>query len=108
LSAKHIMQQGKAEQKKVETMKRNIEIMKARVNMSEELRGQIRKNEIKRRWTRNLTEKYCTLKHIRSCMIELRKEGRLPNNREDYRPNYKGIQYVFGENASEIVSYLHY
>jgi hypothetical protein len=51
------MQQGKAEQKKVETMKRNIEIMKARVNMSEELRGQIRKNEIKRRWTRNLTEK---------------------------------------------------
>ncbi len=102
INGHYLLKWGKAQQKTAETMKRTVEVMKARANMSDELRGQIRKNEIKRRWTRNLTEKYCTPKQIRLYIKELRNNGKLPSNKSEYKPNYKGIQYVFGDNASEI------
>jgi hypothetical protein len=75
-------------------MKKTIEAVVAHGNLSEELRESMRANEIKNRWKRNLIEKYCTPKQIRLYMKELRNDGKLPLEKHEYKPNYKGIQCI--------------
>jgi hypothetical protein len=99
INGHYLLKRNKAIEKGAETMKKTIEAVERSGNMSEELRQQMRAHEIKQRWKRRLTKEYCTPKYIRSCIKELKKQEKLS---DDYRPNFKGIQHVFGENAGEV------
>lgn len=57
---------------------------------------------IKEGLRRKLAKDYATDKQIRAHVKELRQADKLPKHRSDYKPNIKGIRYVFLENASEI------
>lgn len=69
---------------------------------SPELREQLENEDIEEHWKRSLVKDYATDKQIRAQVRELRQTGKLPKHRSEYKPNIKGIGYVFEENASEI------
>jgi hypothetical protein len=107
----HIIQQingdylsdwAKRQLKCLETREEMTKNVIANAYLSSELREQIRNDEIKRNWKSILVRDYANDKQISAQIRELRQIGELPKLRSKYKPNIKGIRYVFAENASEI------
>jgi hypothetical protein len=88
-------------EKYVETSKPITENVMRNASRCKEERDALAKQSLKDRFRRKF-KRECTPKEIRRQITELRKEKKLLESKKDYRPNIKGIQYVFVENASEI------
>jgi hypothetical protein len=101
INGDYLLKHNKAQTKHIETSERRTKNMMEIVSLSEKERDALRKQEFQRRWMDNF-KKECTPKYIRTQIVELRKNGKLPQNKKDYRPNIKGIQYEFIKNASEV------
>lgn len=95
----YLLKWGRQQEKYYKTMMETTEEVSTIAELSEETRAELRKNEIKENWKRRLVKQHCTPKRIRNRIAELRKKSKIVG---DYKPNMKGIEYEFRENASEV------
>jgi hypothetical protein len=101
INGDYLLKHVKAQEKYVESMKRTAQKIMENASRSEEERDTLAREEFKRRFRRRFA-KECTPKDIRKQVTELRQEKKLPQNKKDYRPNIKGINHLFIENASQV------
>jgi hypothetical protein len=101
------LKQMRHDEKTVRNIEEGIAKRQKIVALGLDERERLHRQEIKQRIAGNLIQKYCNLKQIRGAISELRRSSdkKLPLKKveeEKYKPNYNGIQYVFGDNAVEL------
>ena len=109
INGEYLLDWAKRQEKWLETHERIGREMVENAYLSTEEREQSYDDFVKEGWKSKLAKEYATDKQIRAQVRELRQAEQLPKRPSEYRPNIKGIRYVFAENAAQVklVLYKH-
>lgn len=99
INGNYLLKWNKRMEKYDETSRRREEKRMRIVRLSNEQRETNLEQNKKDIWSERYLKHFCTHKHIRACIRKLKKDGSITGK---YKPNMKGIRYVFADNAGEV------